>query len=199
MTTHLAQRTDGASADAVAVNSLIDDGKAADPAFPAVKGIKKDIAAALVFYNKAVLRDPKSARASMALGHAQLRLAEEITASDPTRARATLVQARDSLASSTSLDGGNPFAWTQLGRAYGRLDDHVAAADAFQKALARDASFVAARFGLAVALFNQGQYEQARDEALMAKSGGDARADGLLRELDSRIAAQRAKASAAQR
>jgi TolB-like protein len=191
MTAHLAQRTDGASADAVAVASLIDEGKAADPAFPPVTGVQKNLDVAMASYNKAVLRDPRSARAHLALGHAQLRSAEELQTSNPGKSRELTLLARESLKSSTGLDGSNPFAWTQYGRALGRLNDHGNAADAFQHALAVDANFVAARFGLAVALFNQGHYEQARDEAAQARGGGDARADVLLKQIDQQIALQK--------
>lgn len=197
MTAHLAQRTDGASADAVAVASLIEDGKAADPAFPAVDGVKKNLETAMAAYNKAVLRDPRSARAHLALGHAQLRAAEELQAHNPGKSRQLAMLARDSLRTSTGLDGNNPFAWTQYGRALGRLSEDEDAADAFRHALAVDANFVAARFGLAAALFNAGQFEQAREEAARARGGGDARADALLKQIDQQIAVQKHKKPAA--
>ncbi len=193
MTSHLAQRTDGASADAVAVAALIDEGKGADPAFPEVRGVAKDLAVALVSYNKAVLRDPRSGRAFLALGHAQLRLADDLQARDPVRARQTLTSARDSLRTSTTLDGSNPFAWTQLGRAHGRLDDHENAARSFERALALDTNFADARFGLAVALFNQGQLDAARDAAATAKGAGDRRAEGLLKQIEQQIAVRKEK------
>ncbi len=199
MTAHLTQRTDGTTADAVAVASLIDEGKAADPAFPAVSGVMKNLDVAMVSYNKAVLRDPRSARAQLALGHAQLRAAEARQKSDPARARQLVQLAKETLKTATSLDGNNPFAWLQLGRAHGQLDNHYDAANAFQRALALDANFVAARFGLAVALFNQGQYEQARDEAARARSSGDARAETLLQQIDQQIAAQRRRGAAPSR
>jgi tetratricopeptide (TPR) repeat protein len=199
MTAHLARRTDGASADAVAVASLIEDGKAADPAFPPVSGTQKNLNVAMVAYNKAVLRDPRSARAHLALGHAQLRSGEDLQTSNPGKSRELLLLARESLKSSTNLDGGNAFAWTQYGRTLGRLNDHSSASDAFQRALTLDANYVAARFGLAVALFNQGQFEQARDEAANARGGGEARADALLRQIDQQLALQKQKAPAATR
>jgi TolB-like protein len=197
MTTHLAQRTDGASADAVAVASLIEEGKASDPAFPAVDGVTKNLETALVAYNKAVLRDPRSARAQLALGHAQLRSAEDLQTANPGKSRQLTLLARDSLRTSTGLDARNSFAWTQYGRALGRLNEHVDAADAFQRALAVDADFVTARFGLAVALYNQGKLEAARDEAARARSRGDARADALLKQIEQQIALQRARKPAA--
>jgi TolB-like protein len=197
MTGHLSQRTEGASADYVAVGQLIDEGKAADPAFPNVSGVAKDLNKAIVAYNKAVLRDPKSARAYLALGHAELRLSEDQQRADPTRSRATLLTAREHLDRATTLDGGNAFGWTQLGRAEGRLTNHSAARSAFERALAADAGFVAARFGLAVALFTLGELDAAREQAAYAKQGGDGRADGLLRDIDQRIAAQKQKPSAA--
>jgi TolB-like protein len=196
MTAHLAQRTDGASADAVAVASLIEEGKAADPAFPAAGGVTKNLDVAMAAYHKAVLRDARSARAHLALGHAQLRAGEDRLGTDAGKARQLLLLAKESLKTATSLDAENPFAWTQLGRAHGRLDNHYDAATAFSRALAVDANFVAARFGLAVALFNQGRLDQARDEAAQARGGGDDRADALLKQIDQQIALQKQKNAA---
>jgi TolB-like protein len=193
MTSHLAQRTDGASADAVAVATLIDEGKAYDPAFPPAAGVTKSLDSAMAIYAKAVLRDPRNAKAQLALGHAQLRAAEERQASDAIKARQLLLLAKESLKNANSLDANNPFAWTQLGRAHGRLENHDDAALAFQRALAVDANFVAARYGLAVALFFQGKLDEARDEAAQARGGGDARAEALLQQIDQRLAAQKQK------
>ncbi len=197
MTNHLAQRTEGASADSVAVSQLIDDGKSFDPAFPPVAGVAKDLSKALTAYNKAVLRDPKSARAYLALGHGELRLAEDQQKLDPTRSRQTLVTSREHLKRSAELDGQNPFAWTQLGRAEGRLANHVAAGDAFQHALAIDSQFVAARFGLAVALLSTGDLEAAHEQATQARAQGEVRADALLKSIDQQLALKKEKPSAA--
>ncbi|MDP2343373.1 MAG: tetratricopeptide repeat protein [Deltaproteobacteria bacterium] len=197
MTNHLSQRTEGASADSVAVNSLIDEGKAFDPAFPPAPGVAKDLSKALTAYNKAVLRDPKSARAYLALGHGELRLAEDQQRVDPTRSRQTLMTCREHLKRSAELDGQNPFAWTQLGRAEGRLLNHSGAGEAFQRALALDSHFVAARFGLAVALLSMGELDAARDQAAQARAAGDGRADGLLKSIDTQLALKKEKPSAA--
>jgi TolB-like protein len=197
MTNHLSQRTEGASADSVAVSQLIDEGKGFDPAFPPVSGVSKDLSKALVAYNKAVLRDPKSARAYLALGHGELRLAEDQQRVDPTRSRQTLMASREHLKRSAEIDTQNPFAWTQLGRAEGRLLNHPAAGEAFQRALALDAQFVAARFGLAVALLSMGELDAARDQAAQARAQGDGRADGLLKNIDQQLALKKEKPSAA--
>ena len=197
MTNHLSQRTGGASADSVAVSQLIDEGKSFDPAFPPISGVSKDLSKALTAYNKAVLRDPKSARAYLALGHGELRLAEDQQRMDPTRSRQTLLASREHLKRSADLDNQNPFAWTQLGRAEGRLNNHSAAGDAFQRALAIDAHFVAARFGLAIALLSQGELDAARDQAAQARAQGETRADGLLRTIDQQVALKKEKPSAA--
>jgi TolB-like protein len=195
MTANLAQRTDGTTADAVAVASLIDEGKAADPAFPVVAGVTKDLAVALGIYGKAVLRDPRSARAQLALGHAQLRSAETLQARDPVKAHQVLLLARESLKNAADLDDKNSFAWTQYGRALGLLQEHAEAAQAFRRALAVDATFVSARLGLAVALFNQGSFEDARAEAARARGAGELRADRLLEQIDQQIALQKSRPS----
>lgn len=196
MTNHLSQRTEGASADNVAVAQLIDEGKAYDPAFPAVSGISKDLTKSLISYNKAVLRDPKSARAYLALGHGEFRLSDDQKKVDPTRSRQTLLLAREHLSRAAGLDNQNAFTWTQLGRAEGTLQNHTAARDAFEHALAIDSQFAGARFGLALALLQSGELDAARDQAAQAKTAGDARADGLLRDIDQRLALQKTKPAA---
>jgi TolB-like protein len=196
VTTHLAQRTTGASADNVAVDSLIAEGKVFDPAFP-MQGQQKDIAKAIASYNKAVLRDPRSARAFLALGHAELRYADDLQRPDPTRARAILSTAREHLSRSVDADSGNPFALTQLGRAEGKLGNHPQALSAFQRALSVDANFVAARFGLATALLATGDVQNARDEAARAQAAGDTRAAELIKSIDQRLASQKQKPEAA--
>lgn len=197
MTNHLAQRSDGASADTVAVAQLIDEGKAFDPAFPSMNGVGKDLTKALQSYNKAVLRDPKSARAYLALGHGELRLSDDQVRIDPTRSRQTLLLAREHLGRSSQLDGANAFTWTQLGRTEGKLANHTGARDAFERALAIDSQFAAARFGLAVALLSTGDLDAARDQAMQARSSGDGRADALLKDIDQRLAMQKQKPSKA--
>ncbi len=199
MTFHLSQRiTAGESADEIAVRQLIEDAKAFDPQFPPAKSAKggdlpKDLARALALYNKAVLRDPRSAVAQLALGDAEGRMSAAIARADATRSRQLLESARDHLSTSTNLDKNNVFAWTQLGRAEGRLQNHSAAELAFRNALAVDANFVAARYGLAVALLNVGNLQEARENAAQAKQGGDPRAAGLLGQINQRIAAERQK------
>jgi TolB-like protein len=197
VTAHLAQRADGASADTVAVDQLIGEGKGFDPAFPVKSGVQKDLGKALEYYKKAVVRDPRSARAFLALGHAELRLSDDLQKADPVRSRALLSEARDHLNRSTDIDGGNPFALTQLGRAEGKLGRHPQAQFAFERAVAIDSNFVAARFGLAVALFTQGELAGAREQAALAKNAGDSRADGLLQSIDQQIALQKEKPTAA--
>jgi TolB-like protein len=198
MTAHLAQRvTSGASADNIAVAQLIDEGKAFDPAFPPRGGVTKDLNKALAAYNKAVLRDPKSGRAHLALGHAEMRLAEQFQRTDPARAKQYLGSARSRLVEATNLDGENAFAWTQLARTEGRLGNHTAAREAFEQALARDSNYTDARVGLAVALMHGGDLDAARQEAAQAKAQGDSRADPLLRQIDTALAVQKQKPSAA--
>ena len=196
MTAHLAQRTEGASADNVAVDQLIGEGKLFDPAFPARTGVSKDLHKALEIYNKAVVRDPRSARAYLALGHAELRYSDDIQQADPGRSQRVLTTSRDHLRLSVELDSGNPFTLTQLGRAEGKLGNHADARVAFERALSVDSGFVAARFGLAVALLTQGELEPAREQAMHAKAAGDSRADGLLQTIDQRLALQKQPAPA---
>src|SRR4051812_21624782 len=178
MTFHLSQRISaGESADEIAVRQLIEDAKAYDPQFPLAKDPKgadlpKDLARSLALYNKAVLRDPRSAVAQLALGDAESRMSAQLAAADGVRSKQLLESARQHLETSTKLDGNNVFAWTQLGRAEGRLANHAQARLAFERALAVDATFVAARYGLAVALLNAGELEAARENAAQAKSGG---------------------------
>ncbi len=196
VTGHLARRTEGADADTVAVDQLIGEGKTFDPAFPQKAGVQKDLYKALEFYNKAVVRSPSSARAYLALGHAELRYAEDIQKADPVRSRSTLEASREHLARSAELESANPFTLTQLGRAEGKLGHHDEARLAFERALSVDSNFVAARYGLAVALFTSGNLEPAREQAAQAKASGDGRADGLLQAIDQRIAAQKTKPDA---
>lgn len=193
VTSHLSQRTEGATADNVAVDQLIAEGKVFDPAFPARSGVSKDLYKALEFYNKAVVRDSRSARAYLALGHAELRYSEELQTADPTRSRTLLTTSRDHLKLSAELESANPFTLTQLGRAEGKLANHAEARMAFERALSVDSSFVAARYGLAVALLTQGELEPAREQAAQAKAAGDKRADGLLQAIDQQIAHQKEK------
>jgi hypothetical protein len=51
-----------------------------------------------------VLRDPKSARAYLALGHGELRLAEDQQRVDPTRSRQTLMASREHLKRSAEIE-----------------------------------------------------------------------------------------------
>ena len=196
VTAHLSQRTEGASADSVAVDSLISEGKVFDPAFP-MQGQQKDISKAIAAYNKAVLRDSRSSRAYLALGHAELRYADNLIKNDPTRSRSLLNASRDHLARSVGYDSGNPFTLTQLGRAEGKLGHHGEARSAFERALAVDANFVAARFGLATSLLATGELDAAREQAALAQNAGDSRATSLIQGIDQRLAAQRVKPSAA--
>jgi TolB-like protein len=196
VTAHLAQRTEGATADNVAVDQLIGEGKLFDPAFPLRTGVNKDLRKALEIYNKAVVRDPRSARAYLALGHAELRYSDDLLQADPGRSHSVLTTSRDHLRLSVELDSGNPFTLTQLGRAEGKLGNHADARVAFERALSVDSGFVAARFGLAVALLTQGQLEPAREQAMQAKAAGDSRADGLLQTIDQRLALQKLPAPA---
>jgi TolB-like protein len=191
ITAHLAERANGASADTVAVDQLIADGKHFDPAFPVVAGVRKELSKAIEFYKKAVVRDPRSPRAFVAVGHAELRLSEALQRDDPTRSRALVVDARDHLAKSVELQGDNAFTLTQLGRAEGKLGRHSQARFAFERALAIDSAFIDARYGLVVALLAEGQLSAAKEQALLAKAAGDPRADGLLSTIDERLAAQR--------
>jgi TolB-like protein len=199
MTFHLSQRiTAGESADEIAVRQLIEDAKIYDPQFPAGRDPKggevpKDLARALALYNKAVLRDPKSAVAQLALGDAEGRMSTQLAAVDQNRARELLASAREHLRRSTEIDANNPWAWTHLGRAEGRLANHAQARLAFERALAVDAGHVAARYGLAVALYNAGEHEAARQHAQQARDGGDARAHDLLKSIETAVAAQKQK------
>lgn len=191
VTAHLAQRTEGATADNVAGDQLIGEGKLFDPAFPARSGVSKDLHKALEIYNKAVVRDPRSARAYLALGHAELRYSDELLQADPGRSHSLLTTSRDHLRLSVELDSGNPFTLTQLGRAEGKLGNHADARVAFERALSVDSGFVAARFGLAVALLTQGELEPAREQAVYAKAAGDSRAESLLQTIGQRLALQK--------
>ena len=133
----------------------------------------------------------------MALGHAELRLSEDVQRDDPTRSRALVAEARDHLARSVELDERNPFALTQFGRSEGKLGHHSQARFAFERAVAVDAAFVDARFGLAVALLAEGELAAAKEQTLVVKAAGDARADALLSTIDERLAAQRPKSTTA--
>jgi TolB-like protein len=199
MTYHLSQRiTAGESADEIAVRQLIEDAKAFDPQFPVARDPKgadvaKDLAKALAMYNKAVLRDPKSAVAQLALGDAEGRMSIQIAQADSVRSKQLLESAREHLKRSTEIDPKNPWTWTHLGRAEGRLANHAQARLAFERALALDSNLVAARYGLAVALLNAGELDAAKKNAQQARDGGDPRAVDLLSQIDQRIAAQQQK------
>jgi TolB-like protein len=194
MTYHLAQRVvGGESADEVAVRQLIDEAKAADPLYPMSAGTAKDFGRALALYDKAALRDPKNPIAQLALGHAQSRRAADLAKSDPAGSNRYLDSSKDHLKRATELDKDNVFAWTELGKVYGRMNKHLDARNAFERALSIDSSFVAARYGLAVALYNGGRLEEARDEAAKAREAGDQRADGLLGQIDHAIAMKKQK------
>jgi TolB-like protein len=194
ITYNLAQRVvAGETADETAVRQLIDEAKAFDPLYPAAAGTNKDFAKALALYDKAALRDPKNATAQLALGHAQSRKAAETQKSDPSGSNRYADMAKDHLKRATEIEPQNVFAWTELGKVYGRMNKHVDARLAFEKALAADSSFVAARFGLAVALYNQKRYDEAREEAQKAREAGDQRADVLIGQIDQAIAMKKQK------
>lgn len=199
MTFHLSQRiTSGETADAIAVKLLIEEAKTFDPQFPPSRdpkggAVPKDLARALALYNKAVLRDPKNPVAQLALGDAEGRMSGELASLDVNRSKQLLASAREHLRRSIEIDGNNAWAWTHLGRAEGRLNNHAQARLAFERALAIESGFVSARYGLAVALFNAGELDAARENAVMARDGGEARAQDLLRNIDQAIAVQKAK------
>lgn len=199
MTFHLAQRVAGGdSADEIAVRQLIEEAKSFDPMFPpgtdaGGKPISKDAGKALAIYNKAVLRDPKNGVAQLALGHAQSRASATLASTDPTRAQNVLKDAVEHLRTATKIDGGNPFAWTELGRCEGRLSNHAMAKAAFQHAIDIDNNYVAAHYGIAIAHLNLGELAPARAAALKAQQGGEARAADLLANIEQAIASQKSK------
>jgi TolB-like protein/Tfp pilus assembly protein PilF len=189
MSFHLAQRVAaGEGADAIAVKQLIEEAKAYDPLFPTGmdstgRTVEKNMSKAVASYNKAVLRDPKSSQAQLALGHAESRYAANELAGDAMRSRQTLESARDHLTRATELDTNNAYAFLELGRAQGRLGNHAQARLAFERALSLDTNLVAARFGLAVSLFNMKELPAALEEAKKAEKGGDQRASRLIGDI----------------
>jgi len=204
MTFHLSQRVaSGESPDAIAVRQLIEEGKAFDPVFPPSsdmqgRPVEKNMSKAVASYNKAVLRDPKHAQAQLALGHAEQRYANEQLAGDAMRRKQMLESSRDHLRRSTELDGQNAFAFLQLGRTEGALGSHAQAQLAFERALSLDTNMAAARFGLALALYQQKSLPEALDQAKRALQGGDQRAAPLISDIQ--VAMQKEKpAAAAQR
>jgi TolB-like protein/Tfp pilus assembly protein PilF len=202
MSFHLAQRVGaGEGADAIAVKQLIEEAKAYDPLFPPGtdadgRPVEKNMGKAVASYNKAVLRDPKSAQAQLALGHAEARYAANELAGDVMRSKQTLESARDHLSRATELDDNNAYAFLELGRAEGRLGNHARARLAFERALALDSSLVAARFGLAVALFNMKELGAALDEAKRAQQAGDQRAARLIADIQVAMQGQKPDATA---
>lgn len=199
MTFHLSQRiTSGESADEIAVRQLIDDAKVYDPQFGSSRDLKgvevpKDLPKALALYNKAVLRDPRNGIAQVALGDAESRMSAQLASVDGNRSKELLTSSREHLKRATEVEPTNAFAWNHLGRVEGKLNNHAQARLAFEKALALDASLVAARFGLAVALYNAGELQAAKQAATQAVAGGEARAADLLARIDQAIAVQTAK------
>ena len=199
MTFHLSQRiTSGESADEIAVRQLIDDAKVYDPQFGPSRDLKgvevpKDLPKALALYNKAVLRDPRNGIAQVALGDAESRMSAQLASVDGNRSKELLTSSREHLKRATEVEPTNAFAWNHLGRVEGKLNNHAQARFAFEKALALDASLVAARFGLAVALYNAGELAGARAAATEASKAGDVRAGDLLARIDQAIAAQKVK------
>jgi TolB-like protein len=199
MTFHLSQRiTSGESADEIAVRQLIDDAKVYDPQFPPSRDIKgvevaKDLAKALALYNKAVLRDPRNGIAQVALGDAESRMSTQLASVDVNRSKELLSSSREHLKRATEVEPNNAYAWNHLGRVEGRLNNHAQAKLAFEKALSIDASLIAARFGLAVALYNAGEMDAAKSNATLARDGGDGRAADLLARIDHAIASQKTK------
>lgn len=203
MTFHLAQRVAGGeSADEIAVRLLVDEGKMLDPQFPMAtdangRALGKDLQRALATYNKAVLRDPNSALALLALGDAESRMGKELESRDPVKAKTLIGNARSHLRTSVERDDQNKWAWYYLGRVEGRLENHGAARNAFERALALDAGFATARFGLAFALFKLGEFEASRENAARARDGGEPRARELLDRITTAIAAQQLSKSPA--
>jgi adenylate cyclase len=199
LTAYLAQRVNNnESADEVAVRQLIDEGKQYDPNFPATAGVAKDMARAHALYDRALLRNSKSSKATLALGHVEFRMAS-VETKDVAKHDRLLKGARDHVRKATDLDGSVPFAWCLLGRIEGTLKNHDAARAAFERALSLDAAFVEARYGLAVSMYNLKQYAAAREQALLASQSGEARADELVHSIDSAMAAQKTKPAAAAR
>jgi adenylate cyclase len=183
LTSHLAQRVNNnETADEIAVRQLIDDGKAYDPIFPATDKTK-DLSKAIDMYNKALLRSPKSAKANLALGHAEFRKSTTLDAKD-VKHTTLLKAARDHVRRATELDGQIPFAWSLLGRLEGTHKNHEGARVAFERALQLDESLVEARYGLAVSLFNLKSFAAARQQAQLAADAGDARGATLVQQLD---------------
>lgn len=165
----------GDNTDAIAVMELLKAGKANDPVFGG-----GNLPLAIDFYKKAVLRDPNSATARLALGQAL----NQAGAYD---------EAKYNLKHATDLDKTNSVAWTEYGVALGKLGDRTGARGAFEKAVILDGKNARARYCLAVELYNAGLFDQARDHAAHAMKLGEQRAAQLLNDVDARIAAAKQK------
>lgn len=165
----------GDNTDAIAVMELLKAGKQHDPVFGG-----QNLPLATDFYKKAVVRDPNSPTARLALGQAlnQAGLHEE---------------ARFNLKHAVELDKTNAMTFTELGVASGKLGDRVAARAAFERAVSLDPKNVRARYCLAVELYNAGQYDAAREHAQVAVKMGEPRAGQLLNDVDARIAAAKTR------
>ncbi len=165
----------GDNSDAVAVMDLLKSGKASDPLFGGA-----NLPVAIDFYKKAVLRDPNSATARLALGQAM-------------NQAGAFQEAKYNLKQSTELDKNNPMAWTEYGVAIGKLGDRLGARQAFERAVLLDPKNVKAQYCLAVELYNAGMLDGARQHAAVAMTLGDQRAAALLRDVDQRIASSKVK------
>lgn len=173
ITQHLTNRLmsrHGDDADAAAVTSLLREAKKADPRFGG-----NDLARALAFYKKAVLRDPNNATTRFALGQA---LAQA----------GSYHEARYNLERGLEVDKEHVPTLTTLGYISDKTGKPKEGRVLYRKALNIDGRYAKANFYLAANLLNAGQPREARRFALRAKKNGEKSATDLLRAIDARLA-----------
>ncbi len=176
ITQHLTDRLmsrHGDDADAADVARLLKTAKKFDPRFGG-----KDLAKALSYYKKAVLRDPNHATTRFALGQAMVQAGN-------------FREGKYNLERSIEVDRAHVPSLTLLGFIADKQGEPKAGRKWYRRALNADENYALANFYMAANLLNAGEPREARRFARRAVKLGEKKAKPLLKTIDSRLARKR--------
>ncbi len=173
ITQHLTDRLmsrHGDDADAADVARLLKTAKSHDPRFGG-----KDLAKAIEFYKKAVLRDPNNATTRFALGQAMVQAGN-------------FREGKYNLERAIEVDAEHAPSLTLLGYIADKKGAPKEGRRWYRRALNADENYPLANFYLAANLLNAGEPREARRYARRAQKLGEKKATSLLSSINARLA-----------